>query len=473
MSGGMGEKRPDNACGERRHPEPVTKPTAESVSNLEELGQQLLRGGVGSMVVKVAATTIAFFLAVVLARALGPEGYGAYAFVLSIIMLLAIPAQVGLPQLVVRETAKAHANKHWGLMRGLWRWGNRFVALFSALMVGIGILVLWIGGAWLEDTRWETLAVGLALVPLIALGNVRGAALRGLRRVVVGQLPEQILRPGLSRVMVLALIWWWPSADLNPPLLMGLHGGAALIAFATGAALLWCIRPAPLFTSPPPDYQASFWRQAAMPLALLGGLQIINAHMGIIMLGLLSGDEEVGIYRVAVQVATLVVFGLQAVNQVLQPYFVRLHAQGDLKRLQQLVTSSARIILLLAFPPVLVMVVAGAPLLGLLFGEEYRPGALTLAIIGVAQLINAGMGSVGVLLNMTGHERDTLRGVAVAAIANVMLNLVLIPLYGMEGAATAMALTLVVWNLLLWRAVRRRLGINSSAIQIRSAAINS
>lgn len=432
------------------------------------LRQQLIRGGTGSMVVKLGGTALGFVVAVVLARTLGAEGYGVYAFVLSLIMLLAIPAQVGLPQLVVRETAKAQANDQFGLMRGLWRWSDLFVALFSMLMVMIGVLTLWLGGECLGENRWQTLAAGLVLVPLIALANVRGAALRGLRRVILGQLPDSILRPGMFLALVLVVVWWWNAETLTPAIAMGLHGLAAFMAFLIGAALLVHARPMNMRATPKPEYEALYWRRAAVPLAMLGGLQLINSYTDIILLGIIRTDEEAGIYRVVIQVATLVVFGLQAVNQVLQPYFVRLHTQGEIERLQQVVTYSARIILLLAFPPVLVMLAFGGPLLEILFGFEYRRGATALAILALGQLVNAGIGSVGMLLNMTGHERDTVRGVAIAAVSNIVLNLALIPPFGLEGAAAATAATLLIWNLVLRSYVHKRLHLESSAVRPRA-----
>jgi len=119
-------------------------------------------------------------------------------------------------------------------------------------------------------------------------------------------------------------------------------------------------------------------------------------------------------------------------------------------------------------PVTLVFVLFGERFLALAFGPGYAGGHTTLAILALGQLVNAGMGSVGVLLNMTGHERDTLRGVAIAAVANVVLGLVLIPLFGLEGAATATAVTLIIWNLLLRQAVWRRIQIETLAFSLRS-----
>ncbi len=98
---------------------------------------RLVRGGLGSLALKLASTALGFILVILLARSLGPEGYGVYAFVFAIVSLLAIPTQLGLPQLVVRETAKAQAAERWGLMRGLWRWSTLVVWLFSFVVLAV------------------------------------------------------------------------------------------------------------------------------------------------------------------------------------------------------------------------------------------------------------------------------------------------------------------------------------------------
>jgi O-antigen/teichoic acid export membrane protein len=74
------------------------------------------------------------------------------------------------------------------------------------------------------------------------------------------------------------------------------------------------------------------------------------------------------------------------------------------------------------------------------------------------------MGLAALVLNMTGHERDTAKGIAVSALLNVTLNALLIPLWGIEGAALASTLSMVVWNSLLVVLVHRRLGLHATAL---------
>ena len=439
--------------------------TARGHLSGEGLGAQLLRGGIGSLAIKAGHAMLAFFVAVVLARTLGPEGYGVYSFALAILMLTAIPAQVGVPQLIIRETAKAQADSKYGLMRGLWRWGNAAVALFSlvALLVVGGILLFTDVGD--DGARVATLSEGIALIPLIALANVRGACLQGLRKVVQGQLPESIIRPAL--MLALVGIWAFFGASeeaMTAQQAMGLYVTAAVIAFGIGVRLLRRSRPVELSGQPEPLYESVAWRKAVIPLALISGLQLINSYADLVILGIFRSDEEVGIYRAVFQVAILVIFGLEALNQVVQPHFARLYRQGEHDRLQRLVTTSARSILALALPPVVLFVFFGGDLLAWAFGDAFRAGALALTLLAVGQLVNAGMGSVALLLNMTGHERDTVVGVAAAAALNILLNMVLIPPYGMEGAAVASVLALSLWNVLLFCLVKLRLDINSTAL---------
>ncbi len=428
------------------------------------LKAQLLRGGLGSITIKVVSLLLGFLLAVIMARYMGAEGYGVYAFSFALLSLAAIPAQIGLPQLLVRETAKALLNEDWPLINGLWWWATRFVVLFSLFLLLVGCVILWQAQDLVEPHRHAALLAGLLLIPLIALNNLRDAALRGLQHVVLGQLSERIIRPGFFIILVLFAAWLMRPDTLTPQNAMLLHTVAATFSFIIGGRLLWKAKPRGMQIVQQRKTAPSAWRHAALPLALVSGLQLFNSYADILVLGVFRNDTEVGIYRVVVQMGGLVVFGLSAVNLVLHPHFARLYAQNDNAKLQRLVTVSARIILACALPPVLLFLFFGAPLLSCIFGAEYEGGAAPLSILAIGQLFNAGCGSVGALLNMTGHEKDTMWGMTIAALAGVVLNLLLIPHFGMTGAATATAVSLGIWNLVLSNFVWKRLKIKSSVI---------
>lgn len=434
------------------------------------LRYQLLRSGVGSIGIKLGHGMLAFFVSIILARTLGPEGFGNYSFVYALLMVLAIPAQSGLPQLVVRETAIAQARGEWSLMRGLWRWSTVVVYIVTLTLAVAMAIAVWIMGDRLSEQRILTLLVGLVLVPLLALGNLRGAALQGLRKVVLGQLANKVI----IYVCLLFFLGAWAifsSETLTPPRAMGLHVFAAVIAYIVGTILLRNARPAPLIEVQHSSYETRRWLKAVIPFALTAGFQLLNQYTDILMLGLFRNDAEVGIYQVVVTGASLVVFGLQAINMVVMPHFARIHTQGEHAQLQRLVTFSTRLTLLFALPTTFFYILWGDVLLKVIFGDTYAAGHPALSILCLGQLINAFTGSVGVLLNMTGNERETLRGVMIATGGNIFLNIMLIPPFGIAGAALATSCTLVIWNIILWRAVHCKLGIETMPFNLFNAKI--
>lgn len=426
---------------------------------------QLLRGGVGSVAIKLGSTVLNVVLAIVLARALGVEGFGIYSFVFALITIMAIPAQMGLPNLVVRETAKAQAVGDWALMKGLWRWSSLMALGMSAALMAIGGLAAWIFAANLPEGGAAVFYWGLVLVPLVALGNLRGAALRGLRRVVQGQLPEFILRPVFLVVLVLGLHFGLSARALTASDAMMLHALASLVAFSIGAWMLMRARPGEMAAEPHRTTHPWAWLRSALPLGIVAGVQVINQNVGLVVLGASSSSSsaEVGIYRVALQGASVVSLGLMAANLVVAPHIARLYQQGDMVRLQRLVKYTARVILSFSLPATLLFLVFGQALLLLLFGSEFAAAYIPLIILCAGQTVNSATATVAALLNMTGHERDVAFAVAFGAIVNLTAALILLP-WGAPGVALAGALSLASWNLLLWRRARQRLGIESSAI---------
>lgn len=428
----------------------------------DTLRGQLLRGGAGIVAVKVGYALLSFGLAVVLARMLGTEGYGVYSFAYALLTLVAIPTQVGIPQLIVRETAKAHALENWACLLGLWRWGGRMVVMVSIITMLLLGALLWLFASQMDPARLATVVAGVLLIPVIALSNVKAACLCGLRYIVSGQYPEKLFRPALmltlASIVIVARLF-----EPRPQSIMLIYLFSALVAYVLSSVLLWRKRPKELLLAEP-EYDVSAWRKAVFPLALISGLNIINLQTGIVILGYVRGNAEVGIYRAVFQVSLLVVFGLQAINTLLHPHFARFHATGNHEKLQRLVTVSSRVIFLIACPPFIIFFFFSSDVLAIVYGEVFIAGGLALAILTAGQFIYAAMGSAGALLNMTGHERDTLRTLGISVLSNILLTIVLTPYLGMYGVASAASVSLILQNFLLRRCVRDRLNIECSGL---------
>lgn len=421
---------------------------------------QFLRFAIGSLGVQLLGVLLSFLLALLLARGLGPESYGVYAFCFSLILILGIPVHSALPTLIVRQVAR----QQQGGVRPLLRKASNYIGLYVLLL--IVLLVVWgvfLGG--INADRWGVLLCGVALIPLQALSLVRGAALRGIGRVVLGQLPETVLRPLFFLVLAAGWMWFVHEEGESPAFVMAFHVLAAFFALVVADVVLR--RTLVPVNCDFQELQNGNWFSSIAPLTCVAGLQVVNQQLDILLLGGLQSDAAVGVYRVAVQLATLVGFGLIAINQMLHPQFSRLYAEGDRRALQALVTLSSRVITGIALLAAGFFWIAGDWVLIVVFGEHYQSAYLPLVILVVGQVANAVFGSVGALLNMTGHEKDTLFGMLLACAVNLIVGLILIPEHGMLGAAVATSASFLVWNLVLWLFVRKRLGIESTAFFFR------
>lgn len=420
------------------------------------LGRYLVRGVSWSLTLKIGGVVLALASNIVLARSLGPDEFGAYAFIISIFAFLNIPITLGLPEFLVREIAKFKVKQQWRPLKGLLLRANQSVLLFA----GGGTLALAI---IMSYSHWEEGALFFIALPLLvinSLNSIREATLRGLQHVILGQLPDTTIKPLLFLFLIFVL--WLAGARFDVAQVMGLQVFCALTAFLVGTFFVVKAMPESAKRANG-EYATRLWLRGALPFLFLGSVYFINNQVDIVMLGLMRSNAEVGIYKIAVQGAQLVIFILMAVNTTIGPVISELYDQKQLEKLKRVITLSARTVLAGSLPVGLVFILWGKPLVSFVFGAQYAGASVPLSILCVGQVVNAGMGSVGLILNMTGNEQDTLKGLVVSAVLNVGLNGILIPRFGVEGAAWATTISMVFWNLLLSGFVFKRLGIWANA----------
>lgn len=425
------------------------------------LRNRLARAATGTFGLKVAATGLSFVSSMLLARLLGVIGYGAYSYAMAWVSLLGVLATFGLDQLLIRNMAAYQALSSWSGMSGLLRWADRTV-----LIVSSGLALLIFGVTWLLATHLDlqmlsALWVALFILPLITLVSLRRAAMYGLNHVIAGGLLEMLIRPSFF-ILLVGCAYLFVRERLSAPWAVGLHVIAMAVAFLIGTKLLHKNLP-PAAREATPVYETRAWVRSALPLMSIGVMLAITNQTATLMLGTINDAEAVAVYNVAKRGAQLISFIMIAVNTAQAPIIASLYAVGDIQRLQRVITKSARIVLLVSLPVAVGLIAFGKWFL-LLFGSDFLQGYVTLVILSFGQLIDAAAGSVGYLLIMTGHERDAAVSIGIRTMLTVLLNIMLIPGWGSEGAAAATAISLIAWNGLLVVWVYRRLGIHSTAI---------
>jgi len=428
------------------------------------LKSKLIRDGIGSVILRIVFIFLSFFISVVLARILGVEGYGVYGYVLAIVSMLAIPTEFGLPTLVLRETSKNVALRNFGLVRGILGWASKIIILITIIIFVLAVFALQMWGNQFDEIYILTIRWGLLLVPIIALGNLKNSALKGLKKIVLGQLGENLIKPGSFLLIVLIIYFIIPN-KITPNLVMIFH------AIAAGISLLFASFMLRKNLSDEINYSSPFiknkiWLFSASTLALVNGVSILNKWINLIILGLFVTSSQIGVYNVAIQISILASSGLQAINLVIAPQFASLYAQGDQNRLQRLTTISARVILAINLIITVFFIIFGRLFLKIVYGPEFEIGYFPMLILLIGQFFNSATGSVAFLLNMTDREQLTIRGSLAAVGINIALSFLLAPIWGTNGAAIATAIAVAISNIILWWLVYKHLKINSLAFNI-------
>jgi O-antigen/teichoic acid export membrane protein len=381
---------------------------------------------------------------VYLARVLGAADLGLYTLGITLIGFFGIFNTLGLPQSAVRFVAAYSAEKKFDKLHALlWRGAGILIAvnmLFSAVLLVVGRFIA------VHFYHAPTLVPYLPLFAVMMLFSVLstffGKALAGYRDLKLRTLIVNFLGSPLHMLAAVLLI----TAG------MGLRGYLWAQIISSGIATLLLFIAVQRLTPKPARFSAragatparEVWALSAAMLGI-GFLEFTIAQVDKVALGFYRGAREVGVYSVAAAVVVYVALVLTSINQIFAPTIADLHARAEHQLLSRLFQSLTKWVVGLTLPLSVVVIVFARPMMRI-FGHDFEMGWPILIIGTVGQLVNCGVGSVGYLLLMSGHEKRVLKVQIIMATVMVVLCAALIPLWGVVGAAAAAAITNVGMN---------------------------
>ncbi|MEH6407993.1 MAG: polysaccharide biosynthesis C-terminal domain-containing protein [Leeuwenhoekiella sp.] len=184
-------------------------------------------------------------------------------------------------------------------------------------------------------------------------------------------------------------------------------------------------------------------RSYPMAISSLGFFLLLS--IDVLFLKRYSNFANIAYYAVAIKIIFVLSLILNGINASIAPKIAELYSKNEHIELKALLRSNARLIFFLSLPLILLIIFFPASLLGL-FGNQYivAKGALYLLLGG--HLASTIFGSAAVYLNMTGKQRLFQNILLITVLINLVLNWVLIPKYGIEGAAVASSFSVIFWN---------------------------
>jgi O-antigen/teichoic acid export membrane protein len=406
----------------------------------------IARGAGTIFIGMILGAGLRFLFEFIVARNLGPDLFGLFFLGLSVLKLAEIISTLGLHRGVLRYVALYQGVGDEPRIKGTILFSLRATL---AVGFGLGILILTLSrfaatAVFHKAELASILRLFAVAVPFTALTTILVFATQGFKimryRVYVRELFEPASR--ILLVIGVAVIGW--------KLYGAVFSFVISLVLGTVLALYFIKKIFPSLTDKglKSIFESRDILNFSWPLLLADFFGLIVIWINILMIGYFKASDEVGIYSAAHRTALLGEVILISFNAIFSPIVADLYNRKEIEKLARLFKIVTKWIFSLSLPLCLLMLFFASDILHL-FGQKYIPGATCLVLLSIAQLVNSALGSSGFLIMMSGKSRLNLINNFIAALLNIGLNVLLIPPYGIVGAALSFLTSVSAVNIIM------------------------
>lgn len=396
-------------------------------------GSLVLAASLGDRALRLVVTWL-------LSTALGPEIFGSYTFAVTVATIVAAFGPVGVDRGAVYFGARYRQSKSWSKLRGLLQ-STLVISMCSAVVCAISLHLCGPLISQEDSAAISIAALGAGFwIPLLTLAG----QLRAYKDMKGFALTNHMITPAIMSIGAIAVYIGLGGIEL------ALHSFWVAIAISTTVALvrMWPrVNALKNLTSEIENDWGALLRYS-VPLCFTALLFRLNLWMDIIMLGVLSDNTEVGLYKIMSALAMLAGIPVSALITIFNPIISEHIERKALTELNALLKTVTRWLIVISIPIILGMLLLTELVLWP-FDSEYMVGENALIILLLGQVVWVACSPAMRIVPMSGYSMLTLGNSTGAAVLNIGLNSWLIPIYGATGAAIATASTLCTWS--LWR----------------------
>lgn len=407
-----------------------------------------------AFLIRIANAAVAFFSQVLLARWMGSHEFGIYVYVWTWLVLVGGVIDFGLGTTAQRLVPEYTEAKTSSLLRGFLTGSRWATGLLASIVAGLGAIAIKLLEPWLSEFLVLPLYLACIALPLYGLNVVQDGIARSYNWVMLALLPMYIVRPLMMLGLILAAHAAGASVDAATAMIVAVVATWAT-ALLQSSALNRRLRGK--IERGPKSFEFGKWISISLPVFFVTGFYYLLTFMDVLVLQAFRPPSEIAIYFAATKVIALVAFIYFSVTVAVAHKFAQYNATGDRNAIAGFLAESIRWTFWPSLAATIVVLALGEPILGL-FGAEYVQGYPLLAILAIGHLARAAVGPVERLLNMLGEQKVCAMVYAGACALNLMACLVLIPRFGVAGAAMAISLTLVAESATLFWITKVRLG---------------
>jgi O-antigen/teichoic acid export membrane protein len=404
--------------------------------------------------IRIVSAVIAFVSQVLMARWMGSFEYGIFVLVWVTMVIVGNLACLGFHTSIIRFIPEYRERNMLAELRGIVLTSRLFVLVASTTIAGLGALGVWLLSPFIENYYVVPFILGLICMPMIAMSDLLQGLARANSWALFALAPTYLVRPVLILALMVLMLLVGFAPDARTAIFASI---AATYATTLGQLIGITARIGKKIPAGPRKLHFAQWFLVSLPIFLVEGFFFLLTNADVLMVGAYMNPNDVAVYFATVKTLALVHFVYFAVKAgVAQRYAQFTH--GEPEKL----AAFARETVSWTFWPSLLMallvLVLGEPMLSL-FGPEFVAGYPLLFLLVFGVVARAAVGPCESLLTMSGNQNICAAVYAMTLALNIGLNLVLIPLFGLWGAAMATAFAMIFEAGALSFTVWRRLGI--------------
>jgi O-antigen/teichoic acid export membrane protein len=407
--------------------------------------KELVKGSAIALVFKAAGIIIQYIFFWLIARYFNATGVGVFSLLWTILIIAAVFSKLGFDTALVRIIPTLIEKNNRPQIPKLYQQVIR-VVFFASIVIGCLLIIFanQLSSLFFQSKDYFNyfLIISITVIPLSIL-NLNAEVFKSFKKITLFSSFQNA-----SIFVIASIIIWIGNLKFN-------HINIVFIAVAVATISLLSISIyylVKLFrkeikTANAIEFNLSPYYKMALPMLLTNSLFLIMNWTDTIMLGSFLEESKVGVYNVALKISALTTVVLVGVNSIAMPKYAELYASNNMDELKYFAKRTSLLTFSLSSVAFLIIIIFPEFLLGF-FGEEFIQGKSTLFILSSGMLFCTFSGSSILLLNMTGKEIASRNILIVTVIINIVLNLILIPQYEIQGAAIATASSTILWNLL-------------------------
>ena len=409
---------------------------------------ELFRGGAIALIFKFFSILIGYFFFWLLAKWLGADGVGVFSTAWTILMIGAVLGKLGFDTSIVKFIAGSIGMKKYHHVRPIYTHSLSIVFINSVIVAAILFAFAPQISLLFFDSSGDSgivRIIAVSVIPMCML-NINAESMKALKKITAFSIFQN---SSVYLLTLLALLFIRQNGIGNESSIYGLAIGTFALMLLSFIVINATIGKLPGGNKKTDKYQFHLGKtlRISAPMMLTNSLFLIMSWMDILMLSAFKNDADVGVYNTSLKISAVISIALIAINSIAMPKYAELYGQKNIRGFRKVVKQSSFINFFLSLPVFMVILLFPGFLLGI-FGEEFIVGKLSLIILSVGQIFSAFSGSTIHILNMTGKENVAKNILITTALLNLTLNYILVPRYGINGAAIATTISTILWNLL-------------------------